>query len=150
MNIVKVEIQNEKGNWCTWNNVAIPIKYGQLLDEQLDYAQISLVRIRKARFAPLTKARIVIASFTSDGGAQGGAQDGKLEYFVADDTSEETPVGSGIYNHTLTLVEYTKFLECFPLESLCFTNAQGGNFDRYSFNQVAPELISQESDTPIL
>ena len=49
MNNVIVQIQNEKGNWCTWNNVAIPIKYGQLLDEQLDYAQISLVRIRKAR-----------------------------------------------------------------------------------------------------
>lgn len=119
MNSVKVEIQNEKGNWCTWNNVAIPVKYGQLLDEQLDYAQISLVRIRKARFAPLTKARITVTSTTTDAVKP---QSKILEYFVADDTSEETPVGSGIYNHTLTLIEYTKFLECFPLESLCFTN----------------------------
>lgn len=146
MNSVKVEIQNEKGNWCTWKNVAIPIKYGQLLDEQLDYAQISLVRITKARFAPLTKARITITSTTTDGGEQSKI----LEYFVADDTSEETPVGSGIYNHTLVLIEYTKFLECFPLESLCFTNAQGGNYDKYGLNQVAPELISQESSTPIV
>ena len=135
MNSVKVEIQNEKGNWCTWNNVAIPVKYGKLLDEQLDYAQLSLVRIKKARFAPMTKARITIESNTEDGGVQGGV----LEYLVADDTSEETPVGSGIYNHTLTLIEYTKFLECFPLESLCFT--QPG-----AFKQQEPALTINADD----
>ena len=37
MNKVVLEIQNEKGEWITWENTVIPVKYGKLLDEQLDY-----------------------------------------------------------------------------------------------------------------
>lgn len=138
MNTVIVQTQRDDGTWKEWKNVAIPVKYGKLLDEQLDYAQVELLQIKKARFEPMTKASITITSKTEDGETQGGIfGDGVIEYLIADDESEETPVGSGIYNHTLTLIEYTKFLECFPLESLCFTNPRG---NVYSSNQVAPTI----------
>lgn len=125
-NIVKVEIQNEKGNWCTWKNVAVPVKFGTLLDEQLDFATVTLLRIKKREFKPLTRARITITSNTTDGGTQSGV----INYFVANDDFHEAPVGSGAYNHELTLIELTKFLECFPLETLCFTNPNGNDYTR--------------------
>lgn len=133
MNIVYVETQRKDGTWKTWDNVAIPVKFGKLLDEQLDYAQVTLTRIKKNRFIPMTKARITVVSETDE-------KDGiiNLEYLVADDVSEETPVGSGIFNHTLTLIEYTKFLECFPLETLCFTNPRGNNFETTG---IPPSII---------
>jgi hypothetical protein len=123
-NTVKVEIQNEKGNWCTWKNVAVPVKFGTLLDEQLDFATVTLLRIKKREFKPLTRARITITSNTPEGGTQSGV----INYFVANDDFHEAPVGSGAYNHEITLIELTKFLECFPLETLCFTNPRGGNY----------------------
>lgn len=125
-NTVKVEIQNGKGNWCTWKNVAVPVKYGTLLDEQLDFATVTLLRIKKREFKPLTRARITITSNTPDGGTQSGV----INYFVANDDFHESPVGSGAYNHELTLIELTKFLECFPLETLCFTNPNGNDYTR--------------------
>lgn len=128
MNKVVVKIQNEKGKWCTWHNVAVPVKYGKLLDEQLDYAQVSLMRIKKARFAPLTRAQLIIYDKYGD--------DETLDYFVADDDCYENPVGSGCYEHTLTLIEPTKWLECFPLETLTFTNPNGNNFEKTA---VAPK-----------
>ena len=120
MNKVVCRIQNDKGKWCTWHNIAVPVKYGKLLDEQLDYAQVSLMRIKKARFAPLTRAQLIIYDKYGD--------DETLDYFVADDDCYENPVGSGCYEHTLTLIEPTKWLECFPLETLTFTNPRGNDF----------------------
>ena len=116
-NTVKVEIQNENGGWREWKNVATPVKYGTLLDEQLDFATVTLVRIKKKEFKPLTRARLTITSTT----AYTKPQSSVIEYFIANDDFYEAPVGSGAYNHELTLIELTKFLECFPLETLCFT-----------------------------
>ena len=133
MNKVVVKIQNDKGKWCTWNNVAIPVKYGKLLDEQLDYAQVSLMRIKKARFAPLTRAQLIITDKYNDTET--------LDYFVADDDCYENPVGSGCYEHTLTLIEPTKWLECFPLETLTFTNNFLSNVER-----IPPEIVKGQMD----
>ena len=139
-NAIKLEIQNDKGKWCTWNNVAVPVKYGMLLDEQLDFATVSLMRVRKREFKPLTRARLTIESKTESGGTQGGIINGKLEYFIANDDFYEAPVGSGMYNHELTLIEPTKLLECFPLETLCFTHP--GKHDT-SLNAPAP-VVTEE------
>ena len=125
-NTVKVEIQNEKGNWCTWKNLAVPLKYGTLLDEQLDFATVTLLRIKKREFKPLTRARITITSKTK----YSRYESITIDYFVANDDFYEAPVGSGAYNHEITLVELTKFLECFPLETLCFTNPNGNDYTR--------------------
>jgi hypothetical protein len=121
-----------------WHNVALPVKFGQMLDEQLDYAIISLIRVKKRYFEPLTRAKLVITSTTENG----GTQTKETQYFIANDNFTETPVGSGVYNHEIALIELTKFLECFHVESLCFTNPNG---NVYKFNSSAPSLLESES-----
>lgn len=136
-NTVIFETQREDGTWKTWKNVAIPVKYGNLLDEQLDYAVVTLVRVKRKQFKPMTRARLKITSKTE----HGGEQPQTIDYFVANDDAFETPIGSEAYNHELTLVELTKFLECFPLESLCFTNPNGNAYGDYSSIQSLPDLV---------
>lgn len=124
-NTVIFETQREDGTWKTWNNVAIPVKYGNLLDEQLDYAVVTLARVKRKLFKPLTKARLTVTSKTDY-----DEQTETKVYFIANDDVFETPIGREGYNHELTLIELTKFLECFPLESLCFTNPNGNDYTR--------------------
>jgi hypothetical protein len=122
-----------------WHNVALPVKFGQMLDEQLDYAMVSLIRVKKRYFEPLTRAKLVITSTTENG----GTQTKETQYFIANDNFTETPVGSGVYNHEIALIELTKFLECFPVESLCFTNPNGNDFTR---SASAPLLTTTEEE----
>jgi hypothetical protein len=139
-NTVKVEIQNKNGIWKEWENVSVPVKYGTLLDEQLDFATVNLIRIKKKEFKPLTRARLTITSTTD----YTEPQKSVIEYFIANDDFYESPVGSGAYNHELTLIELTKFLECFPLETLCFTNPTGNRF----IQAKKPEPTTNISVTP--
>ncbi len=125
-NTITFETQREDGTWKTWRNVAIPVKFGKLLDEQLDYAVVTLARVKRKEFKPLTKARLTVTSETE----HGGVQPDTMVYFIANDDAFETPIGSGAYNHELTLIELTKLLECFQLESLCFTNPNGNDYTR--------------------
>lgn len=117
MNFITFKTQKKDGGWKTWKNVVSPLKYGKMLDEQLDYATVSLLRVNKKTFAPMTKAQVVITSVMGD-----EVQTETLDYLIAGDSATESPVGSGIYNHELTLIEYTKFLEGFIVDNLCFTN----------------------------
>lgn len=105
----------------TVTNVSLPFKYGNFLDQQLDYATMTLTRVNVENFAPCTP---VIVSVTSRNTANEVeyVQSKQFEYIVQSDNSRESPVGSGFYRHELTLIEPTKLLEI-PLESLCFTNA---------------------------
>ena len=123
---VKFYTQKKNGDYTLWNNVVIPVKFGQFLDEQLDYAIVSLSRVKRRLFKPLTRCRLVITTTTE----YGGTQTHETEYFVANDNYTESPVGSGIYNHELSLIELTKLLECFPVETLCFTNPNGNDVTR--------------------
>jgi hypothetical protein len=142
MNTVKLEIQNEKGEWETRKNVVIPVKYGKLLDEQLDYATVTLQRVKQEVFKPLTRARLTVTSTTE----HGGDQTETLNYFIANDDFFESPLGKTPkeYTHNLTLIELTKYLECFPLESLCFTNPSGNNFAK-----IMPAIEKQSQDDGI-
>lgn len=131
MNQVFVRIQERDNFYRTYSNVILPVKYGKLLDEQLDFATVTLSRVKQKEFKPLTKVKLAIENTTEAGW--------KVEatyYFIANDDFFETPVGSGYYQHELTLIELTKFLECFPLETLCFTNPSGG----FSTSGIAPIL----------
>ena len=124
-NTVTFQTQKENGEWKTWENVVLPVKYGTLLDEQLDYSVVTLSRVKKKVFKPMTRAKLIITSetkFTQE------PQTKTIDYFIANDDGFETPIGSKAYNHELTLIELTKFLECFPLESLCFTNPNGNKY----------------------
>ena len=141
-NTVIFETQREDGTWKTWKNVAIPVKYGNLLDEQLDYAVVSLARVKRAQFKPLTRAKLTITSNTQ----HGGVQTKEMLYFIANDDAFETPIGSEAYNHELTLIELTKFLECFPLESLCFTNPNGNDYTREATTPTITDEANQGAD----
>ena len=96
-----------------YKNATFPFKYGNFLDEQLDYATITLTRVKKEYFAPTTPVRVIINQ---------GKKTITLDYIVAQDNFRETPVGSGEFRHQLTLIEPTKLLEGITVETLCFTN----------------------------
>lgn len=132
-NTIKFETEKEDGSWKLWRNVVIPVKYGNILDEQLDYAVVTLARVKRKLFKPLTKAKLTVTSETE----HGGVQPQTMVYFIANNDAFETPIGSKAYNHELTLIELTKFLECFQLESLCFTNPNG---NAYTKAAAAPVL----------
>lgn len=69
--------------------------------------------------------------------------DGEFEEYVCScwlivgDESIESPVGSGLYNHEIMIIESTKLAEGIPVESLCFTNPNGNDYTR---NAVAPSI----------
>lgn len=138
MTAVQFYTQKKNGDYTLWKNVAIPVKFGQMLDEQLDYAVVSLSRIKRRIFKPLTRCKLVITTTTE----YGGTQSKTIEYFVANDDYTETPVGSGVYNHELSLIELTKFLECFPVETLCFTNPNGNDFTRGASDVVIETITT--------
>lgn len=142
-NTVTFQTQREDGTWKTWRNIAVPVKYGTLLDEQLDYAVVTLARVKRKQFKPMTRAKLTITSNTE----HGGEQPKTMEYFIANDDAFETPIGSGAYNHELTLIELTKFLECFPLESLCFTNPNGND---YLKGAMLPNFDTNATKTSII
>lgn len=116
-------------------NATFPIKFGELLDEQLDYATVTLSRINVKQFKPRTPVRVEITSENTSNG-ESYKQKKVLNYVLANDSFQETPVGSGFYKHEIMLIEPTKLTEN-PLETLCFTNAGARNFVG---NAIVPTL----------
>lgn len=123
-------------NGTHYTNAVFPFKYGEFLDEQLDYATLTLSRVSTEIFAPLTPVTVEIISRGTN-----GTQTKTKNYIIANDDGRETPNGSGFYRHELTLVEETKYLEGFMVESLCVTNAGGRNY-----TQVTPQLYNEGGD----
>ena len=110
-------------NGHNYANAVFPFKYGDFLDEQLDFATLTLSRVSPEVYAPLTPVYITI---TSNG--TNGVQSKEKTYLIAEDSAYETPNGSGFYRHELMLIEETKYLEGFMVESLCVTNAGGREY----------------------
>lgn len=123
-------------NGHNYANAVFPFKYGDFLDEQLDFATLTLSRVSPEVYAPLTPVYITI---TSNG--TNGVQSKAKTYLIAEDSAYETPNGSGFYRHELMLIEETKYLEGFMVESLCVTNA-GGRIP----NSIDPTLENVECD----
>lgn len=149
MNNFKVTI-----NGTHYTNAVFPFKYGEFLDEQLDYATLTLSRVSTEIFAPLTPVTVEIISRGTN-----GTQTKTKNYIIANDDGRETPNGSGFYRHELTLVEETKYLEGFMVESLCVTNASGRNpnsiyppLENVEFNYgevTASQVLPESFKTPI-
>lgn len=118
-------------NGHNYANAVFPFKYGDFLDEQLDFATLTLSRVSPEVYAPLTPVYITI---TSNG--TNGVQSKSKTYLIAEDSAYETPNGSGYYRHELMLIEETKYLEGFMVESLCVTNAGGRDY-----KQILPTVI---------
>lgn len=131
-------------NGHNYANAVFPFKYGDFLDEQLDFATLTLSRVSPEVYAPLTPVYITI---TSNG--TNGVQSKSKTYLIAEDSAYETPNGSGFYRHELMLIEETKYLEGFMVESLCVTNANGR-----AYKQLPPviqdnsQIINIVNDLP--
>ena len=131
-----------------YTNAVLPFKYGQFLDEQLDYATLTIARINKEVIKISSRVEINI----NDGGSSKS-----LYYRVSEDSARETPNGSGFYTHDLMLIEETKYLEGFMVESLCVTNAGGRDYvmisptqQNYSDFTAISFLFSNDNKTPLV
>lgn len=134
-------------NGVNYTNRVFPFKYGEFLDEQLDYATLTLSRISTESFVPSTPVQININDgFTSV----------VKHYRISLDSATETPHGQGTYRHELTLIEPTKYLEGFMVESLCVTNANGRAYKQETplvefevWNDRAPKPLPSNYVTPL-
>lgn len=101
-------------------HIVFPVKWNDLLDERLDEARVSLRAIQQEVFQPLLPVTITLKDF------EGNTK--QLDYVISGDLANELPPGSGLYNHELVLIEQTKILEGFLVDTMTFTNDLGRNY----------------------
>lgn len=118
-NKIKVEIEIDGVMTDCTRQVPFPVKWNNLLDEQLDEAEISVLQAKKDIFTPLTP--VTISYYNEE------APDNVtiMHFLVAGDEATEVPVGSGKFNHSLSLIEETKYLEGFICRSQGYVNSLG-------------------------
>lgn len=123
MNSIQYHIK-QNGTWQRLNATPVfPFSIGELLDERLDEAYLTIYDSPDEHIPRLTEIRATI---------QNGSKT-KQEYFiVASDTSVELPVGSGKYKHDIYLIERTKLLEGIFCSTIAFTNANGHEYVEYA------------------
>lgn len=99
------------------NNIPFPIKWNELLDNQLDEMSIELLQVQDRTFKPLSEVTVEIWNE--------GTPNNKIvnNYMVASDNANEIPSGSGKFNHSLSLIERTKWLERFVCRSQGYVNS---------------------------
>ena len=111
MNYYKLYIK-QAGEWREVATPVFPFSWGELLDERLDEAYVTIYD-NNEQYNRLTEVKVSITT----------GENTKDEYFIiASDTAVETPVGSGTYQHDIYLIERTKLLEGIVCSSLTFTN----------------------------
>lgn len=111
------------------SHTVMPLKWGDFLDERLDECQLSLRAIKKQIFAPLTPVEIEINNELYFKRNQTEMLRKKTKYYVvANDVATETQIGSGLYNHDLTLLEVTKVAECYVVDTTTITNDLGRSY----------------------
>ena len=98
-----------------------PPKTESLLDERLDMARIDLAGYPGGVFPYMAEAEITFTDYT------GTSQ--TVYYLVSADYIFETPVGSGLYDHNIDLIEETKYLECFLVDTQTYTNRLVRNYE---------------------
>ena len=133
------------GEWKPLNGLTNPVNIGQRLDERLDEAIINIKGSTLEYIPPTT--RIIL---TTDAGSE---QEKDHYFIVANDNSVEVPLGSGKYNHELSLIEATKLLEGIQCQTLTFTNSNGESYgpdDKKAFftpisNYAGADIEGQEA-----
>lgn len=134
-------------NGTTYENIVIPFKFEEILDEQLDSATLTLSRVNTEVFNPDDPVEVIV----NDG------ESTQTKYYrIAQDSAYETPNGSGFYRHELLLIENTKDLENYMVESLCVTNASGRGYammdpiqQNYADFTAISFLFSDDNKTPL-
>lgn len=107
----------------------MPIKWGNLLDEQLDECYLSLRHCPIKNFKPLTPVEIHFSNELYFASTSVNTQKRIKRYIVANDTgATESPIGSKRWDHDLYIIEVTKILECIVVDTLTFTNDLGRNY----------------------
>lgn len=106
----------------------MPLKWGNFLDEQLDEMYLSLRHGPFEHIKPLTPVEIHLKNRFYFGSTTVDTRTKVKRFLVANDNSEESPVGSKRYNHDLYLIEVTKFAECIVVDTITFTNDLGRNY----------------------
>lgn len=126
------------------HNAVMPLKWGDFLDERLDEAKLSLRRIKKEHFSPLTPVEIILSNkqfWYRDkfkDAKETTEEENRTKYFlIADDNARENPVGSGYYDHDISLIEVTKCAECITCDTQTVTNDIGKNY-----TENAPQMSS--------
>ena len=114
------------------NAAVFPFGFSEVLVATLDSATITVCRVPNEIIEILTDVTVVVKSDAN------GEQSFSSDWLVSHDDSVESPVGSGLYNHTLSLIELTKFSEGFIGDSLCITHP-GGNVYTENAKPVEPE-----------
>ena len=109
--------------------VVLPYKWANLLDEQLDEAVMSLRNCPKKITPPLTPVEIRISNTVTMGSTAVYSKTDTKYMVIADQPdSNETPVGSGRYSHDFNIIEDTKIMERFIVDSLTYTNDLGKDY----------------------
>lgn len=127
-----------------------PLKWGNLLDERLDEMYLSLRHCPIENFKPLTPVEIHYSNQLYFGSANVGNPETQVKrYLIADDANAaENPVGKGLYDHDLYIIELTKILECVVVDTSTITNVLG----RYYTGNPSPvvPVITDESGNQVV
>ncbi len=116
-NKYRVLIEESSGVFNDYSsNILFPIKWGALLDEQLDEASLTLLNTSTANFKPFTRVNIELWNEREN-------ETLSLFFVISGDSADELPVGSGKYKHLITLIEETKYLERFIVRSHGYINS---------------------------
>lgn len=149
MNSFEVKIYNEVLKvWEDYTRKAVfPLKKAEFLDERLDEVQLTLKHIKREYFNPLTLVKIAFNNSPEAKYLNGDLVKNRSEnkdvdvwfnpgtnriierleqtFIVSSDNGIENPIGSGLYNHEIRMIESTKIMEGFIGDSITFTNVLG-------------------------
>lgn len=121
-------------NGIQYQNCAVyPFNFINVLDATLDSGSLELDRVREEIFEVLTDITVVVKSDASL-----GTQEASTDWLISHDDSYESPIGSGLYRHSLSLIELTKYGEGFICDSICVTHPSG-NVYTANAKPVTPE-----------
>jgi hypothetical protein len=99
-----------------------PLKTGNLLDEQLDEAYLTMVLCKEEHFDMLTRVQIDARTKNAYGQV---TSEKSFYYVIANDKSTLTIKDKKLYKHEIYLIEETKLLEGLVGDSIVFTNTLG-------------------------
>lgn len=155
-------------NGIDFTNYAVyPLKWGNLLDERLDEAYVTLKFVPKSlqdgAFRPLSLVKIVISN-TPDTNQEGEqdevfgidqnlnqithrlTQTTNKRFLAARDTVYNNPIGGNFDTHELYIIEETKFLEAFICDTLTFRNALLNRFGQSYTAVVIDDYVAGNSE----
>lgn len=125
--------------------VVVPLKWGNFLDEQLDEMYLSLRHGPFANIKPLSPVEIHLSNRLYWGNTTENTKEQIKCFIVANDNSEESPIGSKRYNHDLYLIEITKLAECIVVDTLTFTNDFGRNYIKNAVTTIVEQQYAEDS-----